>query len=569
MKNVAEVLLPPWIKLLHRKWLVGDLIAGVILAAIAIPEVMGYASIAKIPVSAGLYTLILPVIVFAAIGASRFLTIGGDAAVAALVAAGLGGAAISGVTPGSTQWLAYTCIIALICGALLTLAAIFRVGFIADFFSVPVITGLRAGVGVLIILGMIPEILGVLPGKGSFLEAQWSVINSIPSTNLLDLAYAGGSIVVLFLLPRLIPKFPAALAVIVVSIILSTTLNSAASGVAVVGEIPGGLPSFGLPQGLDLDAVRANAGLLTYIALLCAVLLLTSGAVASRSYAQKAGDPLDLNRDILGIGGSNFAAGLTGTMPTGGSLPKTLIMVSAGGRSQIANLAMAGVTIIFLLAFTSALQNMPKAVLAAIVLVIACRLITINGFRQILARSKVEFVGAVNTMILICVFGILIGLTVAIVASTIYTIKRLYRAKSYIISLNSADVPTYVEAQPGLQSEPGLIIFRFPTMVFYANANRFMDQVRELVKQAPDPVEWFIVDASAVDDLDYSSGVMLNTFIKFMKDNGIKLVIARRDAMLSEAILKQRLDEYVPDEDVWASLPEAYAAFQARPRTPV
>ena len=212
---------------------------------------------------------------------------------------------------------------------------------------------------------------------------------------------------------------------------------------------------------------------------------------------------------------------------------------------------------------------MPKAVLAAIVLVIACRLITINGFRQILARSKVEFVGAVNTMILICVFGILIGLTVAIVASTIYTIKRLYRAKSYIISLNSADVPTYVEAQPGLQSEPGLIIFRFPTMVFYANANRFMDQVRELVKQAPDPVEWFIVDASAVDDLDYSSGVMLNTFIKFMKDNGIKLVIARRDAMLSEAILKQRLDEYVPDEDVWASLPEAYAAFQARPRTPV
>ena len=324
-----------------------------------------------------------------------------------------------------------------------------------------------------------------------------------------------------------------------------------------------------MPQGLDLDAVRANAGLLTYIALLCAVLLLTSGAVASRSYAQKAGDPLDLNRDILGIGGSNFAAGLTGTMPTGGSLSKTLIMVSSGGRSQIANLAMAGVTIIFLLAFTSALQNMPKAVLAAIVLVIACRLITINGFRQILARSKVEFVGAVNTMILICVFGILIGLTVAIVASTIYTIKRLYRAKSYIISLNSADVPTYVEAQPGLQSEPGLIIFRFPTMVFYANANRFMDQVRELVKQAPDPVEWFIVDASAVDDLDYSSGVMLNTFIKFMKDNGIKLVIARRDAMLSEAILKQRLDEYVPDEDVWASLPEAYAAFQARPRTPV
>ncbi len=534
------------------------------LAAVAIPECMGYTSIAQTPIVTGLYTIIFPTLVFALLGSSRLLVVGADSATAALLAAGLGGAAISGVTPGSPEWLAYTSIIALICGGFLLIARIFRLGFLGDFLSASVLIGFLTGVGVQVLTGQIPDILGIPKGTGTWIQQQWDMLTSLGDISWPTFAYGLGTILIITGFKRFIPKVPGAIIAVVLFIVVSTMLDSEANGVAVVGAVQGGFPPIGLPQGITLDDITANMATLLAIGFSCFVLIIAQSAATSRSFAMKHGQPVDVNRDIVGLSGANVAAGLSGTFVVNGSPTKTQILDEQKGITQLANITMSGITLLVVLFFTAALTNMPKAVLGGIVFLIGWSLVDIAGLREIAKVRKAEFVIAVVTAVVVCAVGVEQGIILAIVVSILNIIRRQYRPKDFLVGVDEAGQPTYTPATPGTQSAPGLIIFRYDAELFYANANRFVDDVEALVSEAPEPVEWLIVDASSIDDIDYSAGRAMNGLIDFLDAKGITIAIARMDPSLIGTLDSHGLAERIPADMRFGNLVDAYAAFTRR-----
>jgi high affinity sulfate transporter 1 len=565
MKISAKGLIPTWLQGYQKSWLSTDIVAGVTLSAVAIPEVMGYTSIAQTPIVTGLYTVIFPTMLFVLLGSSKLLVVGADSATAALLAAGLGAAAISGVTPGSQQWLAYTSVIAIACGLLLVIARIFRLGFLGDFLSASVLVGFLTGVGVQVFSGQIPDMLGIPKGTGTWLQQQWYMLTHLSGVDWLTFAFALFTLACIFGFKRFAPKVPGAIIAVVLTIIISTAIDASAKGVDVVGAVQGGFPPIGLPQGITWSDVTENAATIMGIAFSCFVLIIAQSAATSRSFAMKHGDPVDINRDIVGLSGANFAAGLSGTFVVNGSPTKTQILDEQKGKTQLANLTMSLIVLLVTMFFTGLLADMPKAVLGAIVFVIGIDLVDIAGLRRIGRVRRGEFIIAVVTAIVVCAVGVEQGIILAIVVSILNIIRRQYSPKKFIVTMNAADQPTYESAAPGSQSAPGLIIYRYDAELFYANVNRFVDDVQKVVVAAPTPVEWLILDASSLDDVDYSAGVALSGLLDFLEARQITAALARVDSSFLAAMKAYGIESRIPSERMYPSLADAYAAFESRP----
>ena len=378
-------LIPLGLRGYQRSWLRTDVLAGLTLAAVAIPETMGYASIAQMPVVTGLYTVLFPTILFALLGSSRLLVVGADSATAAILASGLAGLGVSTLVPGSPHWVALGSLIALVSGGLLVLARLLRLGFLGDFLSASVLIGFLTGVGIQVGVGQLPEMLGISKGSGSWLEQQAHLLSHLGETDLLSLAFAVGTIVLVLGGKRLAPKVPGAILAVVISIIVSSTLHLSARGLAVVGPIPGGFPPLGLPSGIGWsDVTRVLPTAIT-----CFVLIIAQSAATSRSFASRHGERVDVNRDIVGLSAANLAAGLSGTFVVNGSPTKTQILDEQQARTQVANLTMAGVVLVILLFLTGVLAELPRPVLGAIVFLIAVDLIDLRGLQRVrLVRSS-------------------------------------------------------------------------------------------------------------------------------------------------------------------------------------
>ncbi len=564
MSLSIKQLVPPWARGYNRAWLSTDIIAGATLAAVAIPECMGYTSISQTPIVTGLYTVIFPTMLFVLLGSSRLLVVGADSATAALLAAGLGGAAIAGATPGSQQWLAYTSIIALICGVLLVLARIFRLGFLGDFLSASVLIGFLTGVGVQVFSGQIPDMLGVPKGTGNWFEQQWHMITSIPDLSWPTFAFALGTLAIILGFKKFLPKVPGAIIAVALSIIVSAALDAKAHGVAVVGEVQGGFPPIGLPAGISMSDVTDNLATLLGIGFSCFVLIIAQSAATSRSFAMKHGQPVDINRDIVGLSGANFAAGLSGTFVVNGSPTKTEILDEQKGRTQLANLTMSLIVLLVVLFFTGLLADMPKAVLGAIVFLIGVNLVDIAGLRGILRVARGEFVIAVATAVVVCAVGVEQGIILAIVFSILNIIRRQYRPQDYVVIVDPDHELTYRASTPGTQSAPGLIIFRYDSELFYANANRFVDDVQALVAGAPVPVEWLILDASSLDSIDYSAGNALHGLLDYLDHHNVTTVLARVDTGLLAALQQYGVDQRIGADHIFGNLIDANEAFTNR-----
>jgi MFS superfamily sulfate permease-like transporter len=563
--SIVSALKPAWLQGYDPRWVMPDVIAGVTLSAIAIPEVMGYTSISQTPIVTGLYTVIFPTMLFVLLGSSRMLVVGADSATAALLSAGLTGAAIAGVTPGSQQWLAYTSVVALFCGLLLVIARVFRLGFLGNFLSASVLIGFLTGVGVQVLTGQIPSMLGVPKGTGNWLEQQWTMITSIPDANLTTVAFAVASLIIIFGFKKFLPKVPGALVAVVGSIIVSGVIDAQADGVDVVGAVQGGFPPIGLPEGITLSDVTSNLASLIGIAFSCFVLIIAQSAATSRSFAMKHGQKVDINRDIVGLSGANFAAGLSGTFVVNGSPTKTQILEEVKGRSQLANLTMSLVVLLFTLFFTSLLTDMPKAVLGAIVFVIGYDLVDIAGLKGVLRINKVEFGIAVITAVVVCAVGVEQGIILAIVVSILDIIRRQYAPKDYVVTFDKGE-PEYLPMKDGVESAPGLIIFRYDAELFYANVNRYVDDVQRLVESAPQPVEWLVVDVSSLDSVDYSAGKALLGLLDYLDARKITVVLARVDAGMDTALATFGIDKRIGPDRMFGNLVDAYDAFLARPQ---
>ena len=560
MAITRESLIPVSLRGYQRSWLTTDLVAGATLAAVAIPECMGYSSIADVPVIAGLYTIIFPTMIFTLLGSSKLLVVGADSATAAVIAAGVASLGIAGLTPRTNEWLAYCGAIALITGVMLFVARLLRLGFIGDFLPASVLIGFLAGVGVHVLTGQVPAMLGIPKVSGSWLERQWHTMTSLGSIHWATVAFAVGTLIIIVGFQHFLPRFPGAIVAVVLSIAISTFTNASAHGVDVIGSVTGGFPPLGIPQGVELSA---NLGSLSTIAFSCLVLIVAQSAATSRSFAMKHGDTAEVNRDIVGLGAANITAALTGAFVVNGSPTKTQILDGQKGKTQVANLTMSVIALLVVLFFTGLLTNMPHATLGAIVFLIGIDLLDFDGLKRIRSRRMDEFVIALITAVVVCAVGVEQGIILAIVVSLLELIRRQYKPKDYVITLDDNGQLAYLEATPGLQSAPGLLVFRYDAELFYANANRFVDDIHSLIDAAPEPVRWLILEAGSLTDIDYSAGLTIEGLLDFTDARRITVALARPDLSLIETLDTYGLTERIGKEHIYSKLSDAYAAFLA------
>ena len=496
-----------------------ELIAGLTLAALAVPEVMGYTKIAGTPVITGLYTILIPMALFALFGSSRHLVVGADSATAAILAAGLVGLAAT----GSDEYVALAAVLAFMAAGFLILARIIGLGFLADFLSRTVLIGFLTGVGIQVALGEISGMLGLKGGGHGTLQKIWNDIQQIEQINFYALAVALSVLVVIVGSKKLSKKIPGPLIAVIGAIVLSWALGLK-EHVHVLGSVPSGLPHIGLPEvKWSWDLI----GKLVPTAFAMFVVILAQSAATSRAYAARYNERFSENTDLVGLGLANIGAGLSGTFVVNGSPTKTQMVDSAGGRTQLSLIVTAIIVLLVLLFLTGPLAYMPDAVLSAVVFLIGVDLIDVKGMQSIFAQRRSEFWVALITALMVVFVGVEQGIILAIVLSLINHTRRGYRPKNVVLVPSESGV---LRAQPvatHAQAAPGLLIYRFTHSMYYANAEQLSEEITGLVNSADPALRWFCLDASAVDDVDYSAAETLRSIFGILQGKGIRLVVAQ------------------------------------------
>ncbi len=555
-KPVFRWLMPGGILPLPRDRIAGDIVAGITLAALAIPEVMGYTKISGTSVITGLYTLLVPAVLYALFCSSRHLVVGADSATAAILASGLVGLAAT----GSTEYVALAGVLALMVGALLILASVIGLGFMADFLSRTVLVGFLTGVGVQVALRALTELGGLPTHHHGTLMMMWNnraeTFNPNPwviGTAVLVLAVIVGSG---FIGKRLKRSVPGAMIAVVGAIALSRVFDLQ-NHMPVVGSVPVGLPVLSIPD------VAWSFGLLWQLlptALAMLVVVLAQSAATARAYAARYHETLDEGRDLTGLGLANLGAGLTGTFVVNGSPTKTEMVDSAGGRSQLSLLTAAAVVLLTLFFLTGYLADMPQAVLSAVVLLIGLKLIDIKGLRDIYRQRRPEFWVALLTAAVVVVFGVEQGIIFAILFSLVVHTRHGYRPKNLLIVGDDAGRWQTKNLDSRAEARPGLLIYRFNHSMYYANAQRMQAEILDLVDHA-DRVRWFCIDVSPVDDVDYTAAGTLADISATLKARGITLAFVQ-DLDDINAKSRKQLRQRFPDApffDDLAALAAAYA----------
>jgi SulP family sulfate permease len=530
-----------------------DVFAGVTLASMNIPQVLGYARIAGMPVVTGLYTVLLPLVAFAVFGSSRHLVVAADSATAVIFSNALSGMAV----PASEKYVALVGMVALMTAGILFLAWIFKLGFLADFLSHTVLVGFLTGVGFQVGIAMLSDMLGVAVGSHSTLIQAWEILQGLSRSNLVTTALSmlvAGSIL---LGNRVVPRLPLSLFAVVGTIAASALFHFAERGIPVIGPVPGGLPPIGLP-----DVTWSEALALLPVAASCFVMIIAQSAATSRAFALRYRERVDEDADILGLSAANAAAAMSGAFVVNGSPTQTAMADRAGARSQIAQLVFAGVVLLVLLFLTAPLQYLPRCVLASIVFTIACGLIDVTGLRDIRRESPGEFYLAAVTAAAVVTIGVEQGILLAIALSLFRHVRHSYSPHTMMLAPDATGrwVPT--PATPGKETEPGLIVYRFGSDLFFANAYRFADQVRALMDCAPTPIRSFIVDASAITDIDYSAAQSICDLLDELARRGVRIVFARVSPYLRSDMDRHHITAAVGEKWIFATLHEAITAVR-------
>jgi MFS superfamily sulfate permease-like transporter len=493
---------------------------------------------------------------FALFGSSRHLVVGADSATAAILAAGLVGMAAT----GTDEYLALAGVLALMAAGFLILARLVGLGFMADFLSRTVLTGFLTGVGIQVALGQVAGMLGLKGGGHGTLQKIVADLEQLDRINVHALAMSLGVLVVIVGARRISRKIPGALIAVVAAVTLSWGLGLGAH-MHVLGEVPGGLPYIGLPQ---VAWSRELVIKLVPTAFAMFVVILAQSAATSRAYAARYNERFSENADLVGLGLANIGAGLSGTFVVNGSPTKTQMVDSAGGRSQLALLVTALVVLLVLLFLTGPLAYMPEAVLSAVVFLIGIELVDIKGMRSIFDQRRSEFWIALITTLMVILIGVEQGILLAIVLSLVDHTRRGYRPKNALLVPNGTGgwqprpVATLAEALPGL------VIYRFTHSMYYANVQQLIAEVTQLANHADPPLRWLCIDASAVDDVDYSAAEALRGLDPVLREKGIRLVVAQ----LMEDLRKQsryRVNQLFGEDAFYESLTDVVAAYRKLP----
>lgn len=517
-----------------------DLIAGLTAAAVVLPKAMAYATVAGLPVAVGLSTAFIPMAVYALLGSSKVLSVSTTTTLAILAGTQLGQAVPDG---DSARLITAVVTLAALVGAILLLAAVLRLGFVANFISTPVLTGFKAGIGLVIVLDQAPKLLGVHFAKEGFFRDAFSLTQHVPETSLTTLAVAGATFLVLIGMELLRPHSPAPLVAVGASIAASWFLGLPDRGVATVGLIPQGLPSLTLP---DLTLI----GQLLPGAFGIALMSFTESIAAGRAFAARTDPPINANRELIATGAANLGGALFGAMPAGGGTSQTAVVRAAGGRTQKASLVTAGAAAATMLLLAPLLGLLPYATLAAVVIVYSAGLIQPAEFLSILKVRRMEFFWAMVACLGVLVFGTLKGIVVAIVVSLIGLAHQTANPPVYVIGRKrSADVLRPLSlANPDDETFEGLLILRPEGRIYFVNAQNIADKINALVEQYRPRV--VVLDMSRVPDLEYSALQMLIEGEKRTAERGRTLWLAAlnpgvlkvvRQSGLAERLGKERL----------------------------
>lgn len=504
---------------IQKSQLAGEVFAGVTLAALAIPEVMGYTKISGTPVITGLYTILIPTVLFALFGSSRHLVVGADSATAAILAAAMIGIA----KVGSDEYVALASLLALMTAVLLILARIARIGFLADFLSRTVLIGFLTGVGIQVAIGEVAGILGV-PSNGHRVWEKVTVIfRQIDQINFYSLGIALAVLAVIVGFKRISKKIPGALISVIGAIALSWAFDLQRY-VTVLGVIPSGLPTLGLPQ---VDWSFSLISSLTPTAISMFVVIIAQSAATSRAYAARYDERFREDVDLVGLALANVGAGLSGAFVVNGSPTKTQMVDSAGGRTQLSLLVMALIVLLVLLFLTQTFALMPSAVLSAIVFLVGFDLIDLRGMCDIYRRRRAEFWIASITALAVVFVGVEQGVLLAMALSLISHTRHGYRPRNAVLVPTESGVWRTQPVETRAEALPGLIIYRFTHSIYYANAQQLSDEIAMLSSPQATPLKWLCMEASAIDDVDYTAAETLNSIVLGLKEQGVRMVVVQ------------------------------------------
>ncbi|MBB1520731.1 SulP family inorganic anion transporter [Aquipseudomonas guryensis] len=531
-----------------------DLVAGLTAAAVVLPKSMAYATVAGLPVAIGLYTAFVPMLIYALLGSSRVLSVSSTTTLAILAGTQLGLAVPDG---DPDKLIVAVATLSALVGVLLMLASLLRLGFIANFISTPVLTGFKAGIGLVIVLDQIPKLLGLHLDKQGFFPDLLNLFSLLPQTSLLTLAVAVGTLVVLIGMERLLPHSPAPLVAVAGGIAAAWWFGLQAQGVAIVGLIPQGLPSLTLP---DTHLVM----LLLPGALGIALMSFTESIAAGRAFAETDQPPINANRELLATGAANLGGALFGAMPAGGGTSQTAVVKAAGGRSQLASLVTAGTAAATMLLLAPLLGLLPHATLAAVVIVYSVGLIQPGEFRSILQVRSMEFRWACIACIGVLLFGTLQGIVVAIVVSLIGLASQTAKPHVYVLARKpGTDVLRPLSPEhPNDETFDGLLLVRPEGRLFFVNVQLVADQIKALLAQYQPKV--VTLDLSRVPDIEYSAFKMLQEAEQRAAEQGISLWLAGLNPEVLKMFRHSGLADQLGREHLLFNARQAIAQYQAQ-----
>lgn len=529
-----------------------DLVAGVALAALAVPQGMAYAQTAGLPVVAGLYGLLLPLAAYAALGSSRSLMTGPTATAALLVAP-----ALATVTSDPAAYPALAAMLALLVGAVFLAARLLKLGWISDYFSAAVLLGFLSGLALTLVSGQLDDFTGVaVEGDTPLQEYISFVANFFGGTHSLTLLIGVLCLAALLIGGRFLPKFPMLLLVTVLAIGASALWDFGDQGVKLVGAIPPGLPSLTWPA-----VSLSDIAVLLPSAVGIALVGFSDAILTARSLEQPDAPAVDTNQELVALAGINLAAGVSQSMPLGSSGSRSAVNIRLGGRTQVVGLVQACGVALVLLFLTEALALLPKATLGAVIIYAALGLMDFGAWRAFARGSRGELLVAAVTVVGMLTIGLLGALVLAVLLSILDVVRRSAQPRDAVLGWSSkAGRFVDVERHPDAIVIPGVVIYRMDDRLFFANCRYFRGRVRDALRGAPYPVTTLVFDAESVTDLDTSGAQALVDLITELRGEGIRFVLARSRATFEAQLSRTGQDDALPPEDRYPTVRAAVTA---------
>lgn len=541
----------------ERVWLGKDVVAGLVLTALLVPQGMAYAELAGLPPITGLYTSILCLTAYAVMGPSKILVLGPDSSLGPMIAATI--LPLVGAGGDPARAVALASMLALLVGAIMLLAGIAKLGFIADLLSKPTQIGYMNGLALTILVGQLPKLFGFSVDADGFIPelkgfAQ-GVING--ETIAAALAVGAGALVLILVLQKAMPKVPAVLVAVVLSILAVSLFDLTASGVSVVGPLPSGFPPFTIPDVSfsDLSLLLAGAFGIVFVALADTI------STAS-SFAARAGDRVRGNQEMIGIGAANVAAGLFQGFPVSTSGSRTAVAEQAGAKTQVAGLVGAGAIVLILVAVPGLLKNLPQPALAAVVIAASLSLADVQGVARLRKQRKTEAWLALAAFLAVTLLGVLPGIAIAVGLSILNVFRRTWWPYQAILG-DTPDLPGFhdVSGHPDATTTPGLVLFRFDAPLIFANARTFREQIHELAEGSG--VRWIVIAAEPITDVDTTAADMLEELDAWLNARGISLAFAEMKDPVREKIARYELTRTIDPTHFYPTIRAAVKAFNS------